>query len=279
MSRSLIRIGLCWVVGLALPTLGEPVHGTEVTWTSPGTVRLRVLSYNIRHGEGMDGKLDLARIAKVIRSLKPDLVALQEEDRKTRRTRQVDQAAELGRLTGMHAVFGKAIDHDGGEYGEAVLSRWPIKASSVHSLPIPKGGEVRALLVVEPDARARLRFCGTHLCHQSEENRSAQVREINKILVKDDEVPTILVGDLNARPNEAPFRELARHWTDPTAGKDNPTFPSGKPSMEIDYILLRPGRRFCVREARVVEEPAASDHRPILAVVEILPDSGRPADP
>src|SRR5215213_773903 len=81
---------------------------------------LRVLSYNIHHGEGTDGKVDLERIAKVITVAAPDLVAVQEVDRKTRRTNGVDQAAELGRLTRMHVEFGKAIDYQGGAYGLAV---------------------------------------------------------------------------------------------------------------------------------------------------------------
>src|SRR5687767_4395118 len=102
---------------------------------------LRVLSYNIHHAEGTDGKLDLERIAKVITAARPDLVAVQEVDRKARRTKGVDQAAELGRLTGLHVEFGKAIDFQGGEYGLAVLSRFPIKAAKVHPLPGKAGQE------------------------------------------------------------------------------------------------------------------------------------------
>src|SRR5262245_26822074 len=76
---------------------------------------LRVLSYNIHHGEGTDGKLDLARIAGVITAAKPDLVALQEVDRRATRTKGVDQTAELAKLTGLQAEFGKAIDLQGGD--------------------------------------------------------------------------------------------------------------------------------------------------------------------
>src|SRR4030095_13030808 len=86
---------------------------------------LRLVTYNIHHGEGNDGSIDLPRLAHVTQSLHPDLVALQEVDIKTARTGQVDQAAELARLTGMHYVFGKAIDFDGGQYGNVVLSRYP----------------------------------------------------------------------------------------------------------------------------------------------------------
>lgn len=72
-------------------------------------LRLRVLTYNIHHGAGIDGKLDLERIARVIRDARPDIVALQELDRNTQRTRKVDQPAELARLTGLHGTFGGNI--------------------------------------------------------------------------------------------------------------------------------------------------------------------------
>lgn len=78
------------------------------------TIPLRVLSYNIHHGEGVDGKFDLERIAKVIQSVNPDLVALQEVDRNTTRASDVDQAQELAELTGMHMAYGKALDYQGG---------------------------------------------------------------------------------------------------------------------------------------------------------------------
>jgi len=78
-----------------------------------------VLTYNIHHGEGVDGKLDLVRIAKVIQEVEPDIVALQEVDQNAGRSGQVDQAAELGRLTKMRSVFGGNIALQGGEYGNA----------------------------------------------------------------------------------------------------------------------------------------------------------------
>src|SRR5688500_8381796 len=79
-----------------------------------GAPRRRVLSYNIHHGEGTDRKFDLERLAKIIRAAEPDVVALQEVDRKTRRASGVDQAAELGKLTDMHVEFGNAMNYSGG---------------------------------------------------------------------------------------------------------------------------------------------------------------------
>src|SRR5512142_1551034 len=88
--------------------------------------RVTVLTYNIHHGEGTDGRIDLERIARVIRLVSPDLAALQEVDRRTTRSGGVDQLAELGRLTGMEPLFGKTIPHQGGDYGNAVLSRMQV---------------------------------------------------------------------------------------------------------------------------------------------------------
>ena len=94
--------------------------------------QLTVLAYNIRHGEGMDNKIDLQRIADVISKVNPDLVALQEVDKFCKRSGQRDLARELGEMLGMQHRFGKFMDYQGGEYGMAVLSRFPIILSLIH---------------------------------------------------------------------------------------------------------------------------------------------------
>ncbi|MCY2995293.1 MAG: hypothetical protein NTY19_46640 [Planctomycetota bacterium] len=106
-----------WLLAILALTVGLP------SGQAAEPLRIRVLTYNIQHGEGTDGKIDLARTAAVIKRLTPDLAALQEVDKATTRSRGVDQAAELGKLTGMHVAFGKAMDFAGGRYGEAILSR------------------------------------------------------------------------------------------------------------------------------------------------------------
>ena len=114
----------------------------------------------------MDGKIDLERIAHIIRTVTPDLVALQEVDKKTRRVDGVDQATVLGKLTGMNSVFGKAIDFSGGEYGNAVLSRFPLQNIKVHLLPYTKGNEARAVLQTDIQITLNgesqtITFCGS----------------------------------------------------------------------------------------------------------------------
>src|SRR5258708_24205877 len=109
--------------------------------TVPGT--LRVLTYNIHHGEGTDGRFDLWRLAEVMKSVQPDVVALQEVDRGTERSSSVDQLAELERLTHMHAEFGKAMDFSGGSYGVARLCAWPLRRTGNPPPPGPPDRQPR----------------------------------------------------------------------------------------------------------------------------------------
>jgi endonuclease/exonuclease/phosphatase family metal-dependent hydrolase len=236
-------------------------------------VRLRVLTYNIHHGEGVDGKLDLERIAGIIRAVKPDLVALQEVDRKARRTGSVDQPAELARLTGMHVAFGPNIPLEGGEYGNAILSRSPILSQKNHSLPSLGPGEKRGLLVVQlelPGGKP-LQFLSTHFDHRPlEDERELSADAVNKIVGN---VPTklaILAGDLNAVPASKTLEIIQRTWA---MANSQPllTSPAVGPRRQIDYILLRPKDAWKVVEATVLDEKVASDHRPLLVTLELAP--------
>ncbi len=123
----------------ALLTLSAPADPAE-----PPPAGLRVLSFNIRTGTGMDGKRDLGRIAKVITDCQPDVVLLQEVDKNCARSGKTDQPAELARLTGWHVVFGAAMPLQGGEYGQAILSRTALENPQIHRLPGP--GEPRIAL-------------------------------------------------------------------------------------------------------------------------------------
>ena len=227
--------------------------------------QVRVLSYNIHHGEGVDGKINLGRIAAIIRSVKPDVVALQEVDRKTGRSGGVDQAEELARLTGLRMIFGRTIDHDGGLYGNAVLSRLPAKRSANHPLP---GHELRGLIEA---GFSDFTFFGTHLDATRDETKRVEgATEINR-RAAESEAPALLAGDLNAVPGSAPMKTLAAAWHIGGEGRELPTIPSRKPTRQLDYVLYRPADRWKVIEVRVLDEPVASDHRPIFAVLELLP--------
>jgi endonuclease/exonuclease/phosphatase family metal-dependent hydrolase len=246
---------------------------------------IRVLTYNIHHGEGVDGKFDLPRIAEVIKSVSPDLVALQEVDQGTARASGVDQPAELARLTGMEVVFGRNIEFQGGGYGTAVLSRLPVRAHSSVKLRsfylgTAEHPEQRGVQIVEiGDAGEEgLVFLSTHLDYRPDDReRMASAETINELAARYGNRHMILAGDLNAEPESRVMREFEKRWkvagpaTQANGGAPLLTYPSGEPTKWIDYVLVRPAERWEVVEVRVIDERVASDHRPLLAVLRRLP--------
>lgn len=273
---------LCSLIG-ARPDSAEPLT-------------LRVLTYNIHHAEGRDGRVDLPRIADVIRSARPDLVALQEVDRGTARTGGVDQLAELARMLGMHAEFGKAIDLQGGAYGVAILSRWPVASSENHPLPSSPDYEPRTALTVRfraGEGGPWLRFTSTHLDNSRDaDEKLGQARHLSEVLTPDDAEPAILAGDFNARPGTDALQTIETRWTNalpddlppgaagppaatavappaPGAGVPEPSRPpQQRRGPRGDFVLFRPVDDWRVLESRSIDDNVASDHRPVLTVLE-----------
>ncbi len=231
------------------------------------TDTLRILAYNTHHGEGMDGVLNLGRIAEVISAVEPDLVTLQEIDRQVERTGGVDQAGAYSALTGMEPLFGDFMEYQGGEYGMALLSRLPILDWTNHRLP--PGAEPRSALTARlrlPGTGREVVISGIHF-YRTEEERLAQARSLMEAL-RDEEGIVILAGDFNSTPGSAVMELLETEWA--VARKDGSplTFPADGPVREIDFILVRPKSGFRIIEHRVLDEEVASDHRPILLVLE-----------
>ncbi len=250
---------------------------------------IRVVTYNIRHGEGMDHKIDLPRIAKVLVTAKPDIVALEEVDQGTKRASGVDQPAEFARLTGMKAVFGRNIPFDGGGYGTAVLTRLPVRSSESVKLKsfyedTPKHKEQRGVQVLELGEKSGpgLLFLCTHLDYRPpDDERMNSAETINGLMKKRGAELALIAGDFNANPDSNPIRELAKEWkiagwkdgaesqveSGEPESKSIVTFPADKPDHCIDYVMCRPAKSWKVVELRVLDEPVASDHRPVLAVL------------
>ena len=234
---------------------------------------VRVLTYNIYHGETMKGDFDLDRIANVIKSVRPDLVALQEVDFKTNRVKKLDLVTELGVRTGLAPLFGKAMSYDDGEYGEGVLSGFSFLYTKNHPLISQEGKEPRSALEVNVVLKSGdiIRFIGTHLDHTRDEtDRINQAKQLVELFAKDNR-PAILTGDLNALPESTPIQILSMDWSR-SFSENLPTWPSDNPSKKIDYILFKPAIRWRVLETRVINEKIASDHCPVLAILELLPE-------
>lgn len=236
---------------------------------------LRVMTYNLHHGEGVDGLLDLERIARVIRAANPDLVALQEVDRNATRTGGVDQTAEYARLTGLHGAYGAAMPFQGGEYGQALLSRWPLEDFEVIRLPGAAGKEPRIAVGawVDVPGLGRIRWVGTHFdAGRDDADRWDQAGALVEVLARDS-APTLLVGDFNATPESRVMARILNpgtSWDDTAGSPPLPTIPAEEPKSRIDYILGSPRGTWQTQLSRVIPESLASDHRPVFAILRRL---------
>ncbi|WP_375583566.1 endonuclease/exonuclease/phosphatase family protein [Cyclobacterium xiamenense] len=241
-----------------------PLHGQQPT-------QIQVLSYNIHHANppSKPDSIDLPAIARVIRQSSADLVALQEVDVHTERSgKTVHQAESLAELTGMYAYFSSSIPFQGGEYGNAILSRYPIQASEKIFLSTTEGTEPRALLLATiglPNGEKVL-FAATHLDFSNPDITARQARDIIEKL-KNQPIPVILAGDFNATPGTEAINELDRHF-ERTCWEDcPPTIPVLLPKRTIDFIFFNREKNVRVLHHEVIEETYASDHLPVKAVL------------
>jgi endonuclease/exonuclease/phosphatase family metal-dependent hydrolase len=247
---------------------------------APEPAPLRVLVYNIHAGKDAGLADNLARVAGVVRETGADLVLLQEVDRGTERSGRVDQAAELARLTGMHGVFGKTLDFQGGGYGLALLSRWPVSGDTLVHLAVDPPGEP-AGNTREPRGvlRARVAAPGgplyllnTHLDAAGPDTfrrrEAAALLEVAGRL-RDGGERVLLGGDFNDTPESAVVAGvLGAGWRDAWAAcggaGEGLTFPAKAPTKRIDYLFLPPGTR-C--DSAEVVGGETSDHRGVLFIL------------
>ena len=224
---------------------------------------LRLMTYNIKNGLGMDNVCSYQRIADAIKKAAPDVVALQEVDSVTNRSNHKYVLGEIAKLTDMSAYFAPAIDFDGGKYGIGLLAkRTPIR---VERIALPGREEARAMILVEFDTYI---YCCTHLS-LTEEDRMASLPLLRKF-AKGTNKPFFLAGDFNATPESDFIKTLKKDFI-VLSDMSQHTFPSPAPDETIDYIVARnlDNYEVNVKKTCVLEEPVASDHRPILVEVTI----------
>lgn len=234
---------------------------------------IKVLTFNILHGATTKGDFDLDLISKVIIDAKPDLVALQEVDFKTNRSRRYDIITEIGHRTKMISIFAKAMPYDGGEYGIGILSKYSFLKSENIALPYTKGKEPRTALriILELPSSKKIAFISTHLDHSSDEkDRISQAKKINEMFTQKN-TPTILAGDLNAVPSSTPINILERVWKSSYNKYDvKYTYPSSNPTKKLDYIMCYPPKKWRIIETKVIKNSIASDHFAYMAIIELL---------
>lgn len=228
------------------------------TFSAQAQNTLKLMSYNIKNANGMDNVCNFQRIANVINNASPDVVAIQEVDSMTNRSGQKYVLGEIADRTQMHGYFAPAIDYDGGKYGIGLLTKQvPLR---LQSLPLPGREEARTLILAE---FADYIYCCTHMS-LTEEDRMKSL-ELVKAFTSSSTKPLFLAGDMNAEPESGFIKELQKDFQILSNPKQH-TFPAPDPKETIDYIatLKQNAKGFAVISAKVINEPMASDHRPIL---------------
>jgi endonuclease/exonuclease/phosphatase family metal-dependent hydrolase len=264
---------------------------TQETIAQENSLTIKILSYNIHYGVGMDSNKDLKRIASVINDLDPDIVGLQEVADST-------MIATLGEMTDMIGVFGASTEKEPPNlyrllniavpasqlhYGDGILSKHPFKYIGNISIPSASSSRYEAMsidvnLQKKYGEETIVRIITTHFDYLesigSIAARKAAVEVIEKAFINDStEIPYILTGDLNATPESTTLKLLEQKgWVKEDFGKKMLTVPSVFPNKQIDYVLVRPKKRWRIIDVSVIEEELASDHRPILMTLKLLPE-------
>ncbi|MFD0697572.1 endonuclease/exonuclease/phosphatase family protein [Paenibacillus sp. GCM10027628] len=215
-----------------------------------------IMTFNIHHGEGLDGKVNLYRIAEFLKKQHADVIALQEVDRYRLRSGYVDQALELAQLLGMHVCFSASLSYSVGQYGNAILSRYPIVNSARTLLPGDK--ERRSVLTATLHVGSEdIHIADTHL-GLSTEDRTVQMKQISEILAPI-QGPLIIAGDFNTDKDPSSLSsQLRQISTLPLLHGLTSTFHSGAVIDHICTNLQNPQPAWTI-------QTAVSDHFPVMA--------------
>lgn len=229
-----------------------------------------VMTYNIHHGAGLDGMMNVERIADIIRSNDADLVAIQEIDSMTNRSGNIDVLKEIGKLTNLNFYFVPTIDFDGGRYGIGILSKE--EPAGIKHIELPGREEPRALLAADFED---FTFACTHLSLTREDRKTSFgiIRE----LVSDYNKPFILGGDFNSHPDELTSEAMADDFTFLSVTEEK-SFPADLPAELLDYLVVnKPFQdNIEVIETNVVPDTIASDHRPVIVKLKLRKSSPAP---
>jgi endonuclease/exonuclease/phosphatase family metal-dependent hydrolase len=248
---------------------------SQVAFKQSTILELRVMSYNIKHGVGMDDTLNLSRACSIIKSISPDLCGLQEVDNYCERSDSIGQVEYISRKTSLQGIFGKFMDYQGGEYGMATLTNKSILSTT--KLKLPEGVyEPRISLVheVELTNDCIIAFSNVHFDwvdgKKGSTSRLAQAKALVKHIDSMDRA-TIIIGDFNCTPDSPTmsfFRDQGFIFAE--KGNDNLSY-QGEEKGEIDHLIYRNSEKvkFRINTIALIYEPIVSDHRPLVVDLEV----------
>lgn len=229
---------------------------------------IALASYNVHSCVGMDRRRKPSRIADVIRELNVDIVALQEVDNQPGDDVESMQLEYLSDVLGMAAVPGLRMIRKTGEYGNAVLTRFPIVAVRRHDLSYPLC-EPRGALDIHLDIDGQpLRVVAAHLGLRRPERRFQWQRVLEALAAEGNDMPTCILGDMNEWYRRSrTLKEAHRLFGEPPAP---PAFPSFFPMLALTRIWVRPSSALVSIDVHRSDlAKVASDHLPLKAVVDV----------
>ncbi|WLD91600.1 endonuclease/exonuclease/phosphatase family protein [Alkalihalobacillus sp. AL-G] len=235
---------------------------------------LKIMTFNIHHGVGTDGRLDLDRIATVIIESNADIIGLNEVDRSfSQRSDYMDEIKYLAEKLKFEYSFSPSLtlkcrfSKNGGKYGNALLSKFPLVAKKPHQMDFISGIiEGRSLLqaTIEPTYSLPIHFFVTHLSINPFLQRK-QIEFILKHTTALKNTPVLVMGDFNLRSGQKNWRRLNSKLND--LGSGQPTYPSKRPRVQLDYLFGN--NHVKAKNIQVFDYlPEASDHLPLLATIK-----------
>lgn len=247
--------------------------GCATSKPEPASTTLRVMTYNIQHGAGADEQVNLVRTAEAIKREKPDIVALEEVDRGVTRSSRQNEPMILGALTGLRPYFNNNFNFQGGEYGNAVLTRFPALMETNTHYRMLRTNEQRGVIQMVLNVNGhKILFMATHIDYRPDNSeRLMNVAEMKEIVKKYPGLPVIICGDFNDEPGKRVYKEMKASFGDVWAlsGQGNGlTYPSPVPRKRIDYIWISRDKSLKPTIAWV-PDTQASDHRPLVAELRV----------
>lgn len=232
-------------------------------------ITLRILTYNIFHGEATNGDIDMDLFAEIINNESPDLVALQEVDKGVARSNSLDITSELSERTGLDGYFFKYRDYREGEFGAAILSKFPVvEIEELIGYTLPdRPPKVFPFVKVKIDEDIEIYFNSSHLSTTLEEAGEQAKQLVNYYTGKIKREPLIIAGDLNLKPDAKEMEVLLDEFL---VSDRNLSFTSntrGTLQRKIDYVLYPDTEDWEVVETKTICREDASDHCAVLAVL------------